>query len=151
MTRIAFVDAHLLGEISSQMQPPGQAATKLPDICSLNAWLAARGVAIRLPIQPTENMLSIPATESENENDRDRRSRRLLRSAQLELIVTDNIAAPLSRYERCLLRAAANANGRLPIRRLRRKLASCVRDSFPFKKVKRQGKLLGAQLTGVRI
>lgn len=93
-----------------------------------------------------------------------------LNSSQLELITPDGRAISLSHNECCILRAIANANGKLVSRktliealghefwhyderrleslisRLRRKLASYVPESFTIRGVKGQGYLFRAEL-----
>ena len=175
MIRIAILDhnAYPLDNIASNLQQTSFAATTVLDGENLSAWLAKHGVDILALPLPNENERSITASISKSSHERlngNEQAGWQLNLSQLELIAPDGRQILLSHNECCVLRAAANANGKLISRkvlvealgqdfwhyderrleslisRLRRKLASYASQGFPIRGVKGQGYLFGVEL-----
>jgi DNA-binding response OmpR family regulator len=175
MIRIAILDqnAYQFDNIFSNLQQTGFAVTTELDGENLSAWLANRGVDMLMLPLPNENERSIAASISKANPERlngNGQAGWRLNSSQLELIAPDGKPIPLSHNECCVLRAAANANGKLVSRkmliealgqefwyyderrleslisRLRRKLASYAPEGFPIRGVKGQGYLFRVEL-----
>ena len=159
--------ADVLNDLASALQQACFFATPVPDLASLNAWLAKyKGDVLVLGL-PDKSGLPIPCSMSKTKPElaHHKLTHWLLNSSQLELIAPDGSAIPLSRDECCVLQAAVAANGKLISRktlieamghnlsyyderrlealvsRLRRKLSSCVPESFPVRGVRGQGYL----------
>lgn len=165
--------ADVLNDLASTLQQACSFATSVPDIASLNAWLAMYKGDVLVIGMPEKSRLPIPCSTSKTKPDianYDASTPWLLNSSRLELIAPDGSAIPLSHDECCVLQAAATASGRLISRktfieamghnlsyyderrlealisRLRRKLSSRVAERFPVRAVRGQGYLFGMKL-----
>lgn len=174
MIRIAILDQNAcqFDNIFSNLQQTGFAATTALDAENLSAWLATQGVGMLILPLLNENERPIAtaiSTQSGKLNGNEQAGWRL-NSSQLELIAPNGRQVLLSHNECCVLRAAANANGKLVSRkmliealgqefwyyderrleslisRLRRKLASYAPEGFPIRGVKGQGYLFRVEL-----
>jgi DNA-binding winged helix-turn-helix (wHTH) protein len=174
MIRIAIVDhnTYPLHNIVAGLQQADFATTARLDGESLSAWLAKHGVdilALHLPNANERPRLAISNAKPEMLSHNEQACWQL-NATKLELMTPYGKLVPLSHNERCVLRAAANANGNLVSRRmliealgedfwhyderrleslisrLRRKLAAYAPEGFPIRGVKGRGYLFKVQL-----
>ena len=176
MTRIAIADAELLGDITDQLQQAGHIVTVLPDVHSLNAWLAERGGALLLLSLPPENEMPSRPAAPKRERRRSNADRQLhwrINPTLLELSTPEGKAVPLSHTDCRILQTAARTQGQrvsrkaliealgenflhyderrleTQISRLRRRLSSYAPGGFPIRAIRGQGYLFGVKLLEV--
>jgi hypothetical protein len=177
MIRIAILDRNTypINSILSGLQQADFAITAKLDGENLSAWLATHGVDILALHMPDAN--ERPRLASSNTKpgmlSGNGQACWQLNASKLELMTPYGKLVPLSHNERCVLSAAANANGNLVSRRiliealgqdfwcyderrleslisrLRRKLAAYAPEGFPIRGVKGQGYLFKVRLQAV--
>lgn len=174
MILIAIRDhnAYLFDNIFSNLQLTDFTATTVLDGENLSAWLTTQGIdMLALPsLNENERQIATAVSTQPGKLNGNEQAGWRLDSSQLELIAPDGRQILLSHNECCVLRAAANANGKLVSRkmliealgqefwyyderrleslisRLRRKLASYAPEGFPIRGVKGQGYLFRVEL-----
>jgi|GEM_PF-720270 len=176
MNRVGIVDARLLGDIAAQLKLVGNSASPLPDLASLNAWLAQGGAAVLLLHQPSKSKQPVRAPDSRTKSAKIKSaepSHWQLNMALQQLVAPDGAVIPLSCNECCVLHVFACAKGHLLSRktlieamgheflcyderrlealisRLRRKLSVHAPEGFPVRGVKGRGYLFGVKVQEV--
>jgi hypothetical protein len=173
MIRIAIFDhnTYPINSILSGLQQADFATTAKLDGENLSAWLAMHGVDILALHMPNANERQ--GNTKSGMLSHNGQACWQLNAAKLELMTPYGKLVPLSHNERCVLSAAASANGNLVSRRmliealgqdfwcyderrleslisrLRRKLAAYAPEGFPIRGVKGQGYLFKVQLQAV--
>lgn len=176
--RIAILNqsTSLFDTPTSNLQQTDFTATTELNATNLSAWLANHGIDVLTLPPPNQHkrrftdFINTTTPQTFNNNEQ---AHWKLDASQLELIPPDGNPVPLSHNECCVLRAAANAAGKLVSRkmliealgqdfrhyderrleslisRLRRKLACYDSAGFPIRGIKGQGYLFGVELLAV--